>query len=968
MERAKAIYDYAIDLEPKEREEFLQQISTQDPELLKQVRTMLSRADADTEELTPRRETAAPAAVLGQAYIFAPGEMIGDRYRVLRAIARGGMGEVYEVEDLELHSRVALKVISLKSAAKPNAAEMFRREITLARQVTHPNVCRIYDIGHHDHPKHGDLLFLTMEFLEGRTLADRIRTQGTLSKEEALPLLRQMIDALAAAHRLNIAHRDFKTANVILCQPPVASDSGSAAAGSAATSKSASGDAVNTLARNSADDAAIVNSATQGSKNVLVKVTDFGLARSVDGVETTLHNEIWGTPDYMAPEQFRGHSSTASDIYALGVVIYEMFTAKLPHRSSTGPVGSDGKPSATMELIPKEWRPVVKKCMAYEAVDRYANVEDVWQALSGDQLPGSAGHGMLQVSRKVLAGSAAVLLFAIGLTGWINRDAVRRIFHPLPEPKHIAVLPFESIGGDADATAFSEGIGETLTSKLTQLQRFQKAFWVVPFSDSRKRHDVEDAYRRLNVNLVVTGSTQRTKDSVKVTANLIDARTHQQLGSRIMTASVGNLDVLQDRVWQSVADMVDAQVDQNVKGQLERGDTRQPSAYDFYVQGQGYLQHYTLDNMDKAADMFSKSAAIDANYALAYAGLANAYANKYRIAKNSEWIEKAKFNAERAAKIDSDIPYVQVTLGKVYKHSGKYTEALASFRRAYDTDPNQVDVAHQVAEVYEAQGKLSDAEEMYKSVINNHSGYWSGYSGLGSFYFRHGQFDKAARQFQTVIDLVPDDPLGYQNLGAVYLSLGRYDEAIAKLKVGLQKNDSPSVWNNLASAYVYAGRYSEAVDAAKHATNAQPHNDIYWRNLGDAYHQISGKAADTNAAYQHALEAAADRIRVNPNDAQAIANAALYNAHLGRAHEAQLGIAEALKLQPADSEVLFTSALVYEIIGQREKAMAAIGNAYRAGYSMINVQHEPELKKLRTDPRFKDLAANAASAPMGRAT
>ena len=391
-----------------------------------------------------------------------------------------------------------------------------------------------------------------------------------------------MVHALAAAHRLNIAHRDFKSGNVILCDAKAASGSDRLSTPSGAAS-SASADS-SAKASSSADsgnkqplNASASSSSGEPAHKVILKVTDFGLARSVDGMETTFQGEVWGTPDYMAPEQFHGHSSTASDIYALGVVIYEMFTAKLPHRSSTGQKTPDGKPSAAMENILAEWRPVVQKCMAYEPADRYATVEDVWNALNGEERSGARKSGALQVPRQTLAGIAVALLITLGLAGWMNREAIRRWFNPLPQPKHIAVLPFESVGGDADAKAFSEGMGETLTSKLTQLQRFQKAFWVVQFSDAPKRHDVEDAYRHLNVNLVVTGSMQRSKDSVTVTANLINAKTHQQLGSRIMTASVGDLDVLQDRVWQGVAEMVELQVDPDTKRQLEKGNTERPT-------------------------------------------------------------------------------------------------------------------------------------------------------------------------------------------------------------------------------------------------------------------------------------------------------------------------------------------------------------------------------------------------------
>ncbi len=327
MERARAIFDYAIDLQPEERELFLQQISSEDPDLLQEVQRMLDKAHADTEEIPPT-PVDAPAAH-PHRYIFSPGDLIAGRYRVLRKVAKGGMGEVYEVADLELHSRVALKVISLKSAAKPNAAEMFRREILLARQVTHPNVCRIYDIGHHEHADHGDLMFLTMEFLEGQTLADRVRTQGTLSKEEALPLIQQMVEALAAAHRLNIAHRDFKSANVILCEPSSISDSSGSRKAASSPSGSALKSTPNVGGGSSGSSASgprpdasahpgggmqregglVSSSSAEHLQKVTLKVTDFGLARSVDGMETTFHGEVWGTPDYMAPEQFHGFQS-----------------------------------------------------------------------------------------------------------------------------------------------------------------------------------------------------------------------------------------------------------------------------------------------------------------------------------------------------------------------------------------------------------------------------------------------------------------------------------------------------------------------------------------------------------------------------------------------------------------------------------------------------------------------------------
>ena len=581
MERVKAIVEYASELQPEEREKFLQQVGKEDPDLLVKVRLRLDQSQADTVELPPPPQPA-PGEPIN--VIFAANDLVAGRYRVVRFIAKGGMGEVYEVEDLELHSHVALKTISLKSAARPNALEMFRREILLARQVTHPNVCRIYDIGHHDHTQHGDVLFLTMELLQGETLAQHIAARGPLTKEEALPLLQQMIHALSAAHRLNIAHRDFKSGNVLLCEKIGSSGSGPVAgsataptsdlrethpaSGPSSGAKASSGEGSGAAANSLATDGSKANrgSAAAPRQKFTVKVTDFGLARSVDGLETTLHGEVLGTPDYMAPEQFRGQSSMASDIYSLGVVIYEMFTAELPHRSSSGAAKPDGKPSAAMEKIPAEWRPVVKKCMAYEPADRYATADDVWSALSGEKTRETKDKTLLGLARRTVAAVAIAIIAVIGLTAWLERDRIQRFFNPPAEPKHIAVLPFHNVGDDPANQAFCDGVAYSLSSKLSQLGRFQQDFWVIPADDARSVRNSDDAYRKLNADMVITGSVERTNSGAVVTINLVDARKRKQLASRVVTASMGSLDSLQDSTWESAANMIDLQVPRAAAG------------------------------------------------------------------------------------------------------------------------------------------------------------------------------------------------------------------------------------------------------------------------------------------------------------------------------------------------------------------------------------------------------------------
>jgi serine/threonine protein kinase len=269
---------------------------------------------------------------------FAPGSVVAERYLVVKFLARGGMGEVYEVEDVALGAKVALKTLRAHLMADDGAYDRFRREILLARQVTHPNVCRIFDLAYHLSPA-GRLPVLTMELLGGHTLAQHLRDAGPLDAERALPLIEQMVAALAEAHRKGIVHRDFKSANVLLEGDPAAPR---------------------------------------------VVVTDFGLARQLAGAESTAGFPV-GTPGYMAPEQLGGGAVGArTDVYALGVVLLEMLTRHGPAHDDAMPALWTQTPEALAPLLaplPPGWGPVLERCWARDPEDRFASVDEVLAAL-----------------------------------------------------------------------------------------------------------------------------------------------------------------------------------------------------------------------------------------------------------------------------------------------------------------------------------------------------------------------------------------------------------------------------------------------------------------------------------------------------------------------------------------------------------------------------------------------------------
>jgi serine/threonine protein kinase len=904
MNRATIIFHKALEVTVEKRSDFLAEACGGNPQLRADVQELLDSAEETNEtELGDRVLPPQPIPP-----IFAAGTVVDKRYEIIRFIARGGMAEVYEVEDRELRTRVALKTVTISRVVSAQLMTGFKREIQLARKVTHPNVCRVYDLGHHSHPTYGDILFLTMELLQGNTLTGYLHQHGPMTRDQALPLIGQMVSALSAAHQLGIVHRDFKPGNVMLIE---------------------------------------------GAGQKLIKVADFGLARTLRPGDnsTRSHAEVVGTPSYMAPEQFRGQYGPETDVYALGLTIFEMITAKQPN-SRSAPFKDVQADEA--KQIGSRWQRVITRCLAAERAERFHDVRDVWSALSGSSSSENFDLAPVPVSAskryKIAFGGVALLLIAF--LGLVWDDVLPNPWRRLPEQKHIAVLPFQSIGNDAADQAFSDGVVDSLTSNLSQLERFQKSFWVVPSNDTRQIKSLDDAYRKLNVTLAVTGSIQHTGTGVILTSNLVDAKNHKQLASRTIRATSSDLDELQRRVWESVADMVDLQISPEAARTMHLGETKLPGAYELYEQGVGYSQRSDEDSLDHAIDLFREALSKDPDYALAYAGIGSAYASKYALTKDPQWIKKAISNGQHALQLNDRLVPVHIAMGQVYLETGELDRALSELHRALDEDPSAIKAEFLTGQIYEAQGKLTEAEGAFTSVVNRRPGYWPGYSGLGTFYYKHGEFAKAAAQFQAMIDLQPDNPIGYHNLGAVYMAMARYDDSITILKKGLALKETSSAWSNLGSAYMYLTRYPEAVDAMRRAAALDPHNDVLWRNLGDSYRQIPFRASDATSAYEKALQVATDELSVNPNSTEALSGIALYDAHLGRTKDAAMSISKALRLSPKDSDVLFTSALVYEIIGDRRRALEAVDQALKFGYSVEEIEHEPELRALRSDPRY----------------
>ena len=383
--RVKEIFTEALDQSPDAREAFAQRACGADGHLLNDVLKLLdghSRANGTwSQPLFPLALDERPE----QPPRFSPSMLVAQRFRIIRIIARGGMGEVYEAEDLQLGVRVALKTIRPEIAADERVLELFKNEIQTARRVTHPNVCRIYDLAQHSEPVAGQgdevTIFLTMELLAGETLSERLKSHGPFSREEALPLIRQMAAALQAAHEAGVIHRDFKPGNVMLSPGP--------------------------------------------GGDLRVVVTDFGLAVPRSQVQPQpLPGAAGGTPAYMAPEQLNGGEvTTATDFYALGLVISEMVGTKVigarVQSASTSPIrtilqAGAAHPPITLRLPQafRRWEPVLLRCLESDPAKRYPRATAVAEALVAESARRPAW-----TRPKSLATAAGVLIAILGLTG-----------------------------------------------------------------------------------------------------------------------------------------------------------------------------------------------------------------------------------------------------------------------------------------------------------------------------------------------------------------------------------------------------------------------------------------------------------------------------------------------------------------------------------------------------------------------
>lgn len=854
---------------------------------------------------------------------------IVSHYKIFEKLGGGGMGEVYRAEDTKLKRSVALKFLPPEFTRDPDSKERFIHEAQAASALDHSNICNIHEINETEDGR----IFIVMAYYEGETLKKKI-ARGPLTLEEATDIALQVVQGLARAHEVGMIHRDIKPANIMI------TDRGE------------------------------------------VKIVDFGLARLAGQSRITKPSTTLGTVAYMSPEQARGEDvDHRSDIWSIGVVMYEMITGKLPFKGEydQAVVYSilNEEPKSITDLdsaIPQEFERIVDRCLRKDFKERYQKVADlqtdlrhVKQDMSLEKPALSlVTTAVLQPLRRHLhkftipfAGVILVVLLLLLLPS--GRRAVKNWFglEGIPAERHLAVLPFTVIGGDSEDRAFCDGLVETLTSNLTLTGHFKESLQVVPSIEVHRSGvtSPSEALRAFGeVTLVVTGSVQFVGDMIRLTLNIIDTKTKRQLDSQVRDYFFANLFTLQDEVVIQLVEMLDVELQPQTRDALTAGGTTLPGAYEFYLQGRGYMLRYeNEENINTAIRLFKKAIEQDTSYALAYAGLGEACWRKYEFKKDPNLFEEAQSYCNQAIQLNDNLVPVYVTLGIILRESGRYEEAINEFQQALQRNNADPDATLELAIVYDEAERLVEAEETYNKAINLRPDYWAGYNNLGIFYYRFGPLSKAEKMFSQVTELTPDNVRGYNNLGAVYSKMGRDDLATAKFKESIAIEPNWEAYSNLGYIYFYQGHYAEAIPMFEEAINLGENNYTIWGNLADAYRYTPGDSFKAREAYQRAIQLAKKELEINPKNALILGQLAFYYANLGDHKNALVEISKARKLAPNDVNVLRKCFQVFEIALRREQALQALQEFIERGGSIEEVNKDPDLSELRKDHRYQQL-------------
>jgi serine/threonine-protein kinase len=854
------------------------------------------------------------------------GQRVGP-YAVLRRLGGGGMGEVYLAEDTRLGRQVALKRPSESWLSMPDARERLHREASAAGRLTHPNIAAIYDVLDVDSQP-----YIVMEYVEGESLAHVLR-RGALPLDRAMAVGTEIAEALAAAHAKGIVHRDLKPANISLTPDGHA------------------------------------------------KVLDFGLAKgpaakapSSPGTLTTITvpGQAMGTPGYSSPEQLVGApADPRDDIYSLGVLLFELLTGRRPFEGTDSlelaMATMTKRPPLVHELnpaAPEAISAIVSRAMARDRGDRYQSAEELrselrrlTHSLSTDvthlistrtlRLPRSRVRRFLPVAALaiVVAALAGAVWWEFGRTGATDT-----------RPPVLGVLPFANNSVDTDAP-FAAGIRDVLIARLGNTRGLNLLSKSSIDEGLRQSSDPRQLARNLDATFLLDGGLQRSGGDLMVSVTLSRGATGVVVWSGSFSAAEKDIFPLQQRIADGVRRALPIAASAAADPGGPQPGTHDVVALENYGRAIEFLERPDMaGSLARAAALLQSAIARDADFALAWARLGEAYWEMYQRTSEPKWASEAVNATNKALTLDQRQPGVWISLARIHEGTGRREEALNDLNKALALQPNSDEAQQLMGQVLQAMGRREEAADHYLKAIAIRPDYWRHFSMLGAFYYSIGRFADAITAFQRVTELLPDNARGYHNLGAVYYRIGDNRNALANYEKALALDPMAETHSAIGNIYYDEARYGEALAAFQRAVAAAPNDGALRGNVGDAYARLNRPDA-ARQAWREAVRLDQQALAVNPNDAGILARLALRAAKLGERAAAEGYITRALTLGANDAEVLYHSAVVHALAGDSERALSSLEQALKNGYGANAAAADRDLDAIRNTPRFRMLVS-----------
>jgi serine/threonine protein kinase/Tfp pilus assembly protein PilF len=910
-ERLKPLFDAALDTPKEQRAEFVDEACRDDPELREHLEALLAAHEESTRPLD------APLVKLRDLYpskqrSLADGDLVLGRFKIVRLLGFGGMGEVYEAEDRFLRDvHVALKTILPNVAMDPDLQKRFEREVLLAREVTHPNLCPIHTIFHCDDPPPG-YLFLTMKLLPGQTLATRLQEPPPMTNEEGLAVLRQTSLGIAAIHAAGIIHRDIKPNNIMV----------------------------------------------DGSgPDLRLWITDFGLARAYDTESTqSSTSAVAGTLGYIAPEIFLGHPpSQASDLFALGIVLHEVFAGQKP-TPVPGTHSYTISPRLTTPKVPALSVRLITGCLQDDPQRRCTAFARTLESIDPKLARNYHSDQSTQFwSRRRFTGAAVAGICAIAGGAWWKWHDIEKItedvFEPLPDKRYVALLAWPS----GDSSAVVSTVLDSIGQRLARAEASVKNLLIIKINDlpDRGASPATPAalVSALGVNLVLAASLHSTLSRVWLNLQVLEAATQRILRTARVSSPPAALSGIADKAAEAAARILGLPSREIAVKDTEELRRVSPEVFRTFSEAEQLANQSNGTGLEAAVAKYQQTVDMDPHFALGYARLSMAYTRQFLVNHEPARLKLAQSNTSLAIRYNPSSAMGLLSQAMVFLYSGKVTDALDYFSRSLKADPGNPETLLYKGQALRNAGQWPEAEQVYRDITVERPNYWPAHNELGWILYRQAKYPQSAEEFDTAATAAPQVALPLANLGSVYMYLGKRAQAIDASQRSIRLSPNEDAYITLGDIAFTEGNYKSSLENYKKAAALNPDSDITWGNIGDCYAML-GDRTNERKSYQKAAELLATSLTANPRNGPGWATLAFYHAKIGESADAQTDIrnAETQGAKDVQSQFMITQALA--VLGKKEDALKLLLACMDEGLSPVQVDLALDLKDIRRDPRY----------------